>query len=75
MAELKLLPTYPRECVEDAREHVERLLERVKSGDVTSVAYATTHADGSIGTGWSKTADYGRLLGGVTRLQGKISSS
>ncbi len=32
---------------------IETLLERAKSGDLSSIAYATTSVDGKKGTGWT----------------------
>lgn len=56
----------------DALEKVENLLERIKRGEITCIAYCATLKDGGIATGFSRLSDVWRTLGALDYLMHRI---
>lgn len=73
MAVFELKPR-PLQVHESVVVRLEEVLERAREGKVVSVAIATLNADGSVGSAWSETDDFGKLLGSVCRLEHRINT-
>lgn len=57
---------------EDTVRVLEEMLERAKVGDLSSVAVATVHRDGSVGSIWSEVHNLGCMAGAIARMQYRI---
>jgi hypothetical protein len=70
MAELLVLePERPGEGLESM---LEEMLERVRAGEVSSIAIAYVQRDGRAGRMWSEAPSLAALLGSIQRLAHRI---
>lgn len=64
----------PLQVQESVVARLEEVLADAREGKAVAVAIATINADGSIGSAWSETDDFGKLLGSVCRLEHRINA-
>lgn len=70
-----LVPLHPfrAECIADAQQTLQAILDQAKDGEITSVVIAYVRPDGAINRSRSQTDDIGRLLGAVALAQARIT--
>lgn len=71
---IKVLETRKTRIREDALELVENLLEKVKAGEVVSVAFIAVTEDGGVAVAHSTTDYYHQIIAGTVYLQNSMSS-
>jgi len=72
-AEIVEIRTRPAQVVESVVERLEEVLTAAREGRVLSVAAVSITIKGSIGSAWSETDDFGKLVGAVARLQHRLN--
>jgi hypothetical protein len=72
-ADIVELKSRPAQVVESVVERLEEVLAAAREGRIVSVAIATISVDGSLGSAWSETDDFGKLVGAVARLQHRLN--
>ena len=71
MADLEVIE--PESVSPDLIETIERVLEKAKAGEVSSVAIAVVYRDGATSTTWSTPPSFATLLGAVAHLGFRMS--
>jgi len=56
----------------DVIDTLEYVLEKARTGKISSVAVAVVYRDGSTSNTWSAAPSASTLVGAVTRLQGRL---
>lgn len=72
---LKVVPPAALAVNADAIEMIEGVLEELRSGAATAVAFVVVKADGCVATAWSKSQSYHLLTSGAATLLTRIASS